>query len=163
MKRKSRKLAPVVRSPIVKFAHVYLNFCSIAPPRKNNAAFLSHWSKNQFLLQWDKNAALFFLDGAMERKSNCACANSTIGLLTTGASFLDFILNVYHKEFFWPDILYRNNSNNIGRRGAAGGAVLAGLVSGALIGAKARSCQPTWKWPACRRLQRQARCQVRPQ
>ena len=32
----------------------------------------SHWSENRFSLQWDENAALFFLAGAMERKSKCA-------------------------------------------------------------------------------------------
>ena len=53
MRIKSRKLAPVVRSPIVKFAHAQFDFRSIAPSRKNNAAFLSHWSENWFLLQWD--------------------------------------------------------------------------------------------------------------
>ena len=33
-------------------------------------------SKNYFLLEWDENAALFFLGVPMEQKSKCACANS---------------------------------------------------------------------------------------
>ena len=91
----------------------------------------------------------------MERKSNCACANSTIGLLTIGASFLDFILNFFGRIYFIAIIVIIS--------GGGGGSSVGGPGVDALIGAKARSCQPTWKWPACRRLQRQTRCQVRPQ
>ena len=56
----------------------------------------------------------------MERKSNCACANSTIGLLTIGASFLDFILNFFGRIYFIAIIVIISGSgggSGVGRPG----------------------------------------------